>query len=74
MEWNLIETAPRDGTKFVGLRIRPDLQVELRYFSDVYWFEDGELCVAYDGYGCDQNDRWPGYWASLPEITRPMVN
>jgi hypothetical protein len=67
MKWQAIETAPKDGTKFVFLRIRKNVREEIRYFTDIGWFDGPELLVPFDTYGKKPNGMWPTHWMPLPE-------
>jgi hypothetical protein len=64
--WQPIETAPKDGTKFVFLRIRKGVADDFMYFTDIGWFDDSELCVPFDGYGSEPDEMWPTHWMPLP--------
>lgn len=67
MNWQPIETAPKDGTEILIVGVYPDGMagnVEAGFFDhdSGYW-----AGTYYDGYGYTYNNPEPTHWMPLPE-------
>lgn len=72
MSWQTIETAPKDGTRFMGRKSEPDRYTgKLRYTKRRTWFGKTSHVPLYGwAHGCDVEDidLWqPTHWMPLPE-------
>ena len=68
MEWQTIETAPRDGTRFLGINMRGHPQHRQSYIcwsaaapEGQHWAIDAGWLIGY------QNTYYPTHWMPLPE-------
>lgn len=64
MEWQPMETAPKDGTAVLGKLTRSDIPMPVRY-RECRW-GGGTWIVTWDHYPLSQSDG-PTHWMPLPE-------
>jgi hypothetical protein len=67
MEWQPIETAPKDGTWFLGFRVSPFAECQIQVW---HWMKD--ILPEFQGWQnandtCDFEEDWPTHWMPLPE-------
>ena len=67
MEWRRIETAPKDGTWFLGFRDCEPLECQIQ----VWRWHDEPFNPEMTGWmnatdTCDFEDDWPTHWMPLP--------
>ena len=63
MEWQTIDTAPKDGT---AVLVFADGKITTAYYEDIYAPGTWELCVPSEGYR-DSDEVNPTHWMELPE-------
>jgi hypothetical protein len=59
MQWKPIETAPKDGSPFIGLWAWCDQSHEVRT-----WWNDGRWESPFE---TEESDSFPTFWVPLPE-------
>lgn len=68
MNWMPIETAPKDGTPIIALRLCPEPHVEGMYWADLHGVGGGMWFWTYDGDAPTKNP--PTYWIPIPELPK----
>lgn len=63
MEWEAIETAPKDGTPILGFAEEET--------TTVFWLREGECwCLCVSGAFAEDGEWTPTHWQPLPERPR----
>ena len=73
MEWQDIETAPKDGEEILCGRFTGDARAMREGFMSVDWYRTkGVGGATFDGFGHFNNSSWPPtHWMPLPSPPKP---